>query len=218
MKGSKNEIESAMHRPTRPRGIGESEMQTDQSSQNSGNEIPKIFFIVLIGLVGLGAVSTYAVNAIRESRRLAAEDRSTFNLCRTMALQILADAKSSAPEVGTYEASLETIDSWDQPLTSVLVVEELHNTVSVRSLGRDSISGTEDDHSYRKTDVHIRKSILNGIVAGSHSAGKGLTSGVIEGLSKAKDASLIKAKEGVRKVKTSLMSRFKRKEKSNGNG
>lgn len=178
----------------------------------------QIFFLILICLVSLGAVGTYAVNAIGESRRLAAEDRSTFTLCRTTALQILADAKSSAPKVGTYEALLETIDIWDQPLTSVLVVEELQNMVSVRSLGRDSISGTEDDFIVAVTDIHIRKSILKGTVAGSHSVGKGLTTGIIEGLSEVKDTSLAQAKEGVKKVKTSLISRFKRKEKSDGNG
>lgn len=190
-------------------------MQTNfsQPLRSSGKINAPQFFLVLFSLVGLGAVGTYGVKAIWRAH----EDRVTRDLCREWAHTILADAKSSPPEVGVYEAVLPVNDMWEQSLTSVLIVEELANSVTVHSMGRDMIVSV-DDCSYTGKDIHVRKSILKGIVAGSHSAGKGLTSGVIEGLSKAKDASLIKAKEGVRKVKTSLMSRFKRKEKSNGNG
>ncbi len=166
-------------------------------------------FIILAVIVVAGAAITFGVQAIQAAMLRADEDRATQALCRMWVVDILAEAKQNPPDVGTYEAMLPANDSWGQPLTSVLIVEELENFARVRSYGRDLIFDTGDDHVFSKTDVHIRKSILKGITAGAHSAGKGLTSGVIEGLG---EASLEKAKAGAKKVKTSLMDRFKKKE------
>lgn len=182
----------------------------DNGPQTDGVNAPKIF-LVLVALVVLGAVGTYGVKAIQEARARAEEDRVTQELCRIWTGKILAAAKKDQPEEGTYEADLPIEDSWGQPLTSILNVGELSNFARVHSNGRDMIADNEDDHVFSKTDVHVRKSILAGLAAGSHSVGKGITTGVIDGLAEAKDASLKKAKEGAAKVKTSLMSRFKKK-------
>ena len=171
---------------------------------------PKIF-IVLMSVVVAGAFATAGVQAIGAAMQRADEDRAAKNLCRSMVAQILADAKQNPPEVGIYEATLSETDSWKQPLTSVLIVEELSNSATVSSTWRDRVV-SDDDYSFHQSDVHVRKSVLKGITAGAHSAGKGLTSGVIEGLGEATDASLKKAKAGAKKVKTSLMGRFKKKE------
>ena len=148
----------------------------------------------------------------------AKEDRATQSLCYEWVYRILADAKRNPPEVGSYEADLPVNDSWGQPLTSILVVEELSNFARVHSIGRDMIVGSDDDYVYSHEDIHLRKSFLKGIRVGAHSAGKGLTSGVIEGFGEAKDASLRKAKEGASKAKAGLMSRFKRMEKTGEDG
>ncbi len=184
-------------------------MQTDSSPQ---------LFLVSVGLVCLGAVGTYTVRAIQDAMQRSREDRATQALCYSTAKDILVDAKHSPPEVGTYEATLDVTDSWDQSLTSVLVVGELSNSVSVKSIGRDSISGTKDDHRFSKTDVHVRKSILKGIGSGVHAAGKGVTTGVAEGVGTVGSAAWKKAKAGVSRVKSSLLSKFKRKEKSDEDG
>jgi len=161
-------------------------------------------FLMVTVIVAVGAVVVFGIQR-------GMEDRAAQNLCRVWANTIIAEAKANPPEVGRYEAELPVTDFWGQPLTSVLVVEELANFAEVRSNGRDMIV-SNDDYVSSDIDVHVRKSILKGIVVGSHSMGKGLTSGVIEGLGEAKHASLKKAKEGASKVKTSLMGRFKRKE------
>lgn len=185
-----------------------------QPSQSSGSPIKAApIFLALLILIGVGAMGTYTIKGIRRAQ----ESRATRHLCHTWARKVLADAKANPPEIGTYIATLPVSDIWEQPLTSILVAQELSNVATVHSSGRDMIV-SNDDYTSVEIDRHVRKSILKGIVAGSHAAGKGLTSGVIQGLGEAKDVSLKKAKEGATKVKTSLMSRFRKKEKSDENG
>lgn len=165
--------------------------------------------------LGLLAVLLMAFvgNAAGKAIVRAREDRTASNLCRYWAHMILVDAKQSRPEEGTYNATLEIVDGWGQPLTSSLIVRELTNTVYVYSTGRDQVKSDDDLH-YRDRDVHVRKSVLKGIGSGAHSAGKGFTSGVIEGLGEANSAAWNKAKEGAKKVKSDLMSKFKKEKKN----
>lgn len=185
-----------------------------QPSQNSGSPIKAApIFIVLLILIGAGIFVTEGIKVFRRVQ----EDRDTRHLCHRWARKVLAEAKADPPEIGTYVATLPVTDIWEQPLTSVLVVQDLSNIATVHSYGRD-MRVSDDDYASVEIDHHVRKSILKGIVAGSHSVGKGLTSGIIEGLGEAKDVSLKKAKEGATRVEISLMSRFKKKEKSDENG
>ncbi len=140
-------------------------MNSSQSSHGSGNTIkaPQAF-LVLVALVALGAGINFAVKAIQEAREAREEDKVTQELCRTWTNKVLAEAKENPPEAGNYEAELPVNDSWEQPLTSILVVKELSNFVRVHSTGRDGIRGSDDDHVYSKEDVHVRKSILKGLM------------------------------------------------------
>lgn len=176
----------------------------------------QLFAVVLV-IVLFGAAFTFGFKHFSK----VAEDRAAKELCRVWAGKILADAKQNPPEIGIYTATLLVEDSWGQPLISTLVVEELRNTVTVVSTGRDHVKGILlecDDQFYQSTDIHVRKSLVKGIESGTHAAGKGFTTGIIEGLGQATDASFKKAKAGAKKVKSDLMNRFKKKESNNENG
>lgn len=137
------------------------------------------------------------------------EREKARNLCQSWCSRVLAEAKSTNPEIGVYEATLPATDPWDNSLQSTLHAGELNNTVTVVSFGKDTLIGTSDDIVVADVDVHIRKTIAKGIESGAHSFGKGLAGGVVEGLGEAKEASLSKAKIGFTKAKDGLMSRFK---------
>jgi len=139
--------------------------------------------------------------------------QEALKLCRQSCGSILREAKIEKPEIGSYEATLDVTDPWGNNLHSALGVAELSNTVLVASAGKDGEIGTDDDIAAKDTDVHIRKTLAKGIQSGAHSAGKGLTSGVIEGLGEASDAAVTKAKAGFTKTKSKFMSRFKKKDK-----
>lgn len=128
--------------------------------------------------------------------------------------RVLAEAKVEKPDPGTYNGDIPIQDPWHNNLRSTLFVEDLQNKVTVTSLGKDGEYGTSDDISSRGTDIHVRKSALAAVERTAHSAGKGLATGVVEGLGSAKDAVKEKAKSGYDKAKRGLMSRFKKQPKS----
>lgn len=133
-------------------------------------------------------------------------------LCQTWAYKILADAKRNPPEEGIYAATLDVRDEWGTPLTAHLTVTELYNHVVVLSAGSDKVLNGGDPAS-SVHDNHIRKGILKGIGAGAHSASKGFTTGILEGLSEAKNASLSKVESRITRSKNGLISRFKKQER-----
>lgn len=136
--------------------------------------------------------------------------RAAF-LCQEWTITVLSEAKYEQPEIGIYEGELPASDPWGAPLQSVLVVSELSNHVTVISGAKDAIIGTEDDVSFQKTDIHVRKTIVKGLQEGSYNIGKGLARGVIDGIGEATDKAKTKASDGIKKAKSSLMSRFRKK-------
>lgn len=140
------------------------------------------------------------------------ERDKALKLCQNWCHRVLAEAKIANPEEGAYEADLEVLDPWDGSLHSILHVEELRNTVVVFSSGEDGEPGTRDDITAGDSDIHIRKSVKKGIESGAHSFGKGLTSGVVEGLGNVSEVSVKKAKAGIKKAKDGLMAKFKKKD------
>lgn len=133
------------------------------------------------------------------------------SLCREWTATVLAEAKGAKPEIGVYEGELPVFDPWGTPLQSILIVKELSNNVTVISGAKDAVVGTDDDISFRNTDFHLRKTIAKGLQEGSYNIGKGLAKGVIEGIGEATDKAKTKASDGIKKAKSSLMSRFRKK-------
>ena len=140
-----------------------------------------------------------------------ADNVAAQKLCRQWCIQVLREAKAEPPEAGLYEGSLDAIDPWGNQLDSNLVVEELSNSAVVRSAGKDGTFGTGDDILFAETDVHIRKSLARGIEGGARSFGKGLAGGMIEGAGEASEKQINKAKVGLARTKSKLLSRFRRK-------
>lgn len=138
------------------------------------------------------------------------DQQEAKRLCEELCHKILIEAKADPPEYGEYEAVLEERDPWKNQLISVLHVSELNNRVLVKSCGPDGLVGTSDDIYELKQDVHIRKIVAKGIESGAHSAGKGLTTGVMEGLGEASHAVVDKAKNGITNTKNKFMSKFKK--------
>lgn len=169
--------------------------------------------IVALALLMGGAALSKAIPAWQKMREENRKRQQTYAQCRSVANDILKEAKATKPEPGIYTAKLDTIDAWGRELYSDLTVEELKNSVVVVSFGPDENTNSDDIQVY-DDDFQLRKAVLQGIEQGAHSAGKGVVRGAVEAVDELKDASVEKTKAVAAKVKTRLMDRFKKKEES----